>query len=383
MDIEIEELHKLALQNNSKVYQDPETGFTVWTEIAHLKRGKCCGNRCRHCPYGWTNVPTKKGFVEDDEFRKNRPTALVESGDKKAAHKLLEEIQTKYQTPDPLNDGNSETKDQKAEKNTANNAKCEDNCKGNCNNNAEDGVINVTQGKGGHHGGTLTKKNVPYTRSGDKGTTQLFNGERRRKDDDAFECMGSVDELCSVTGVVHAELMSNIEQYQWRKKIDKDTEELDYGELPEWLLNVMSRLFDIGSHVAKPRAIYDCEEKFEANGVGGGFNADYVDELEIWIDIMTEALPDLDSFIMPTGGKVSAQLHVARTVCRRAERKIVSLVNIGVCDPMAMQYLNRLSDFFFTASRWANYCEGREEIMYRRDFRGATQRYQVQRPLKK
>jgi cob(I)alamin adenosyltransferase len=193
-----------------------------------------------------------------------------------------------------------------------------------------------TSGKGGRHGGQYTKKNVPYTRKGDQGTSQLLTGERRSKADDAFEAMGTVDELCTVVGVAHAELLS----------VDANI----YGELPEWLLDVMSRLFDLGSHVAKPNK----DGTFDADGVGGGFHQIHVDQLEDWIDFMTDELPELDSFILPTGGKAAAQLHVARTVFRRAERRVVELVNYQVCYPNGMRYLNRLSDFFFTAARWVN-----------------------------
>jgi cob(I)alamin adenosyltransferase len=211
-------------------------------------------------------------------------------------------------------------------------------------------------GKGGRHGGQFTTKNVPYTRKGDQGTSQLLTGERRSKADGAFEAMGTVDELCTVVGVAHAEITS----------VDANI----YGELPEWLLDVMSRLFDLGSHVAKPNK----DGSFDADGVGGGFHQSHVDQLEDWIDFMTDELPELDCFILPTGGKASAQLHVARTVCRRAERRVVELVNYQVCDPNGMRYLNRLSDFFFTAARWVNHREGKGEIQYRRDYRGAKQR---------
>jgi len=224
---------------------------------------------------------------------------------------------------------------------------------------------------GGRHGGKYTSKNVPYTRTGDSGTSVLLTGERRSKDDDAFEAMGTVDELCSVVGVVHAEI-TNV----------PDAPE-EYAVLEEWLLDVMSRLFDIGSHVAKPRRITQDDDgddegeskpAFRADGVGNGFDIDNVQLLEEWIDHMTDELPELTSFILPTGSKVSAQLHVARTVCRRAERVVSPLVRMGVCDPNASKYLNRLSDFFFTAARWSNFCDGLDEVQYRRPIRGAKQR---------
>ena len=84
---------------------------------------------------------------------------------------------------------------------------------------------------------------------------------------------------------------------------------------------------------------------------------------------MTNDLPELTSFILPTGAPSSAALHVARTVCRRAERRLVPLVvHHQTCDPNALKYLNRLSDFFFVSARWVNYKEGQEEIEYKLDI---------------
>lgn len=184
--------------------------------------------------------------------------------------------------------------------------------------------------------------------------------------------MGTVDELCSIVGTVHAELTIDIQE-------DK------YGNLSEWLLDIMSRLFDIGSHIAKPLKVIkgedidndDTENRFSPDGIGGGFDSEHIDILEDCVDVMTEALPELGSFILPTGGRATTQLHVARCVCRRAERRISTLVKIRVSDPNAMRYLNRLSDFFFTAARYVNYCEGRDELMYKRHFRGSKQRDRV------
>jgi ATP:cob(I)alamin adenosyltransferase len=214
--------------------------------------------------------------------------------------------------------------------------------------------------------GMSTSKNVPYTRRGDSGTSQLGNGERRSKDDCNFESLGTVDELCSVVGVVHAHL-----EAAGKNK---------FGNLPTWLLDIMSRLFDLGSHVAKPREPGTID--FTANGIGDGFDAQHTQDLETWINEMTEALPELTSFILPTGAPAAAHLHVARTVCRRAERRIVPLViDEQTCDPNAMKYLNRLSDFFFVAARWVNFCEGQPEIQYQRDTPHTTQRQRVARSL--
>lgn len=259
---------------------------------------------------------------------------------------------------------------------------------------------------GGRHGGTHTTKNVPYTRGGDAGTSQLFTGERRSKADVAFEAMGTVDELCTVVGVAHAALLSIQQEPPPPNVVDltnkKDGNEIDFLVLQEWLLEIMSRLFDVGSHVAKPPRLRsktnraernndngcdessddqdsadDEEPRFQADGVGGGFAAAHIDELEYWIDKLTDELPELTVFILPTGAVAAAQLHVARTVCRRAERRLVPLIEQGVCDPNAFKYLNRLSDFFFTAARWVNYKLEQDEIQYRRPSRGAKQRDRV------
>lgn len=377
--MEIEEAHRCALKNNLSTYKDPETGFTVFTEIVHLKRGKCCGSKCRHCPYGWENVERRL-----DKEKEGRPI-LVKSGDKKSALKALNEIKLRYQ------------KDEEEKKDESNKNSCDPNF------NRSSKVSKKREG--GRYGGKLTHKNVPYTRTGDSGTSRLFTGERRRKDDKAFEAMGTVDEMCTFTGVAHAELIARQGEEIMKDKNDNNDENktgmkvIDYGELPEYLLHVMSRLFDIGSHVAKPKksniqrniskrgdsdSDSDVEtSSFQPNGIGDGFDVAHIYDLESWIDLMTDALPECTSFVMPTGGRAAAHLHVARTVCRRAERLLVSLVEDGVCDPIAMQYLNRLSDFFFTASRWTNYCEGQEEILYKRHTRGAIQRHQVSVPLRK
>jgi cob(I)alamin adenosyltransferase len=163
----------------------------------------------------------------------------------------------------------------------------------------------------------------------------------------------------------------------------------------------MSRLFDIGSHIAKPPPLApeggsdggesssdseastcDSDAKnrdkqqpsFVPDGVGGGFDPNHVEELEGWIDAMTDDLPELRSFILPAGTVASAQLHVARCVCRRAERVVVELVEDGVCDPNAVRYLNRLSDFLFVAARWISERQGGDEILYKKPSKTSTQR---------
>ena len=301
--LDIEELHKTAVANGSTTYIDPLTGFTVFTEVAHLRRGKCCGMACRHCPYEWENVSEHK----------------------------------KKDTLPPCSSHKLENGEYKEIENSPNNDKMELSYD-------EDESKKETVKDGGKLGGKLTSKNVPYTRTGDKGTSAIRTGERLPKDDVLFEAMGTVDELCSFVGVAHAEIMSCLE----------NDEADDYGLLPEALLNVMSRLFDIGSMIAAPNTKKTLDES-------------HVVCLEEWIDQMTDDLPELNSFILPTGGKASAQLHVARTVCRRAERRLLPLQQDSQKNNESMfRYINRLSDFFFTAARYTNYCEGRNEVQYRR-----------------
>lgn len=336
---DIEDLHEQTLLQGGKSYEDPATGFTVFTELFHLQRGKCCGNMCRHCPYGWENVSRSE----------ERRPATAKSEDRASIKARLQEIEDKQ-------------KEAKVDKKRA----------------------FFKKRLGGTHGGRLTDKNVPYTKKGDQGTSQLLTGEKRSKSDQAFEAMGTVDELCSVVGVAHAFLMERSGTEQAATTNGNHAKKIDYGDLPEWLVQVMSRLFDAGSHVAKPARLPDIVDedeeedtdstRFQADGVGGGLDFQHVEALEDWIDTMTEPLPELRNFILPTGSVTAAQFHVCRTVCRRAERQVVPLVDMGVCDPNVLKYLNRLSDFLFVAARWCNYCQGTTEIEYRKAERRDKQR---------
>jgi cob(I)alamin adenosyltransferase len=358
--VDVEDLHMQALQLQQSSYVDPATGFTVFTELLHLKRGTCCGNQCRHCPYGLENVPQKVKNAMMEEAG-SLPVAICRSGDKVRAQALVQAIQ----------DGNLDAilNVSRAAHTTTTDSSATST--------AAASVPTTTTAAMSYSSTSVASKNVPYTRKGDTGTSQLGTGERRSKCDCNFEALGTVDELCSFVGVAHSHLLLPSEH--------------DYGLLPERLLDVMSRLFDLGSHVAKPRMQQASSETkkddgspptFQPNGIGDGFDADHIDALEEWINEMTEELPELTSFILPTGAKGAAQLHVARTVCRRAERRLVPLVvEEATCDPNALRYLNRLSDFFFVAARWVNYCEGQEEIVYRRESTETKQRERVHRSL--
>lgn len=346
MSNDIEDIHQRALTLNSTTYVDPQTGLTVFSEIAHLNRGACCGNQCRHCPYGWVNVAPH--LVLNTEV----PTRRCESGNPDSVKARLTEIALTFQDDADETDSNRPRRIRlKSERKT-----------------------------GGRYGGKRTSKNVPYTRTGDKGTAVLLTGERQAKNSPIFEAMGTVDELCAVVGLSHAELLS----------MEGPRNDILLGQLVE----VMSRLFDIGSHVAKPRRACSDEDDssnssdsvgsdssqvaFTPDGIGGGFDPAHVEELEDWVDDLTEELPELLNFILPTGTRLSALLHQARVVCRRAERTVVPLVKSGTCDPQALAYLNRLSDYLFSAARKANADAGVDEFSYRKPQKTAKQRVVVE-----
>lgn len=120
-------------------------------------------------------------------------------------------------------------------------------------------------------------------------------------------------------------------------------------------------LQDIGSNIATPRS-----SARESHIKRTKFTAQPIADLETWIDTFTEELPPLTNFILPSGGKGSAALHLARTVCRRAERSVAPIVRSGEADPDVAKFLNRLSDYLFTVARYAAMKEGNEEKIYKR-----------------
>ena len=195
-----------------------------------------------------------------------------------------------------------------------------------------------------------------YTRGGDAGETVLIGGIRVRKDDPRVAAYGGVDELTSAIGLALA--------------LNRDSGSIDasrLGRIQEDLLTIGARLAAVDPDRALARRTIPA------------LDPDRIAALERWIDEMDADLPELDAFLLPGGSAGGAQLHVARTVCRRAERAIVRLLD-GQPDlaDLIVPYLNRLSDLLFTLARWVNASEGAVESSWlpqrrRRDEGGAAE----------
>ena len=172
-----------------------------------------------------------------------------------------------------------------------------------------------------------------YTRGGDRGETSLLGPDRVRKDDPRIEAYGTVDELNSVLGAARS---------TWPG-----------SPLDPQLAAVQADLFEVGAFLAS---------------AGSGFETvgqPRIDALERGIDAMEGDLEPLRTFILPGGAPAAAQLHLARTVCRRAERKIVSLERDDEQHARSIAYLNRLSDFLFVAARWTNFRLGVADVAWK------------------
>lgn len=176
-----------------------------------------------------------------------------------------------------------------------------------------------------------------YTRTGDGGETSLGDGSRRPKSAPRVAAYGDVDELNAAVGCAAAALNGGPAP----------------PELASRLATIQSALLDLGAVLADPGAASD----------GHDFGAG---DLEAWIDADTTSLPPLSDFILPGGTAAAAQLHLARTVCRRAERRVVALAAAEPVPAAVVVYLNRLSDFFFTAARAANAAAGTSDVPWRR-----------------
>lgn len=177
-----------------------------------------------------------------------------------------------------------------------------------------------------------------YTRTGDDGTTGLFGGERVTKDDLRLEAYGTVDELNAFLGALG--------------------EHGACSEMREWVRTLQRDLFTIGSHLATVDA--NMAQHLPELPTGR------IDEMERWMDEHAADLPELKSFILPGGHAAVAAAHQCRTICRRAERRVVALARTSEVPGSIPKYLNRLSDVFFVWSRWLTQRTKSDEILWKK-----------------
>ena len=179
-----------------------------------------------------------------------------------------------------------------------------------------------------------------YTRTGDDGSTGMADGSRVSKADSLFSVMGDIDELNSHIGLVRAHLAQTVMD---------TTQQADFSQS---LIIIQHLLFNIGGELSMP--------EYE------GVNTTHTDWLEQKIDAMNTMLPPLKDFILPTGSLLVSQLHVARTVCRRAERQAVLLQQQRpeAIRTTAVSFINRLSDWLFVAARFCTNPEQVSEVLW-------------------
>lgn len=169
-----------------------------------------------------------------------------------------------------------------------------------------------------------------YTRTGDKGVTGLGDGSRVDKDSLRVEAYGTVDELNSAVGLVlSAELPAGVR---------------------ECLTRTQHELFDLGGELCMPGTLLIPDS--------------FVDQLETDLDAFNQDLPALKDFILPGGSESAARCHLARTICRRAERRVVSLAHEQAVNDATIRYLNRLSDLLFVVARVLARAEGGSEVLW-------------------
>ena len=173
-----------------------------------------------------------------------------------------------------------------------------------------------------------------YTRTGDDGTTGLGNGERVKKTSARIEAMGTIDELNSIIGLLIVEINSTSKQHI--------------------LSDVQHSLFDLGGELSLPNQQLLSAEK--------------IDLIESSLDLMNEQLSPLKEFVLPGGSRASAICHLARSVCRRAERRMLSLGIQEEISATSSKYLNRLSDFLFVMARSLNRDSDVPDVLWKKSF---------------
>lgn len=182
-------------------------------------------------------------------------------------------------------------------------------------------------------------KSSLYTRTGDDGTTSLVGGARAKKNSARLEAYGTIDELNSNLGYIAADIRAD-------------------SELQGQLKEIQNELFNIGAYLAtRPES--------GTKPACQSLTASKMNQLEGWIDALDEQTPKINAFVLPGGSELAAKTHVARTICRRAERRILDLAEEEYVDPQVTAYINRLSDYLFIAARYINFMRGVNEVVWR------------------
>jgi cob(I)alamin adenosyltransferase len=186
----------------------------------------------------------------------------------------------------------------------------------------------------------MVRINRVYTKAGDQGETALIGGDRVSKASPRIECYGTIDELNATLGMVRTALEQSAAGPRLLPVIDR----------------IQNELFNLGAQLATP----DPQRRSQMPAISDR----HISVLEVLMDELNEDLPALQSFVLPGGGWPSACFHLARTVCRRAERLVVSLARSEDVEAISVQYLNRLSDALFVMGRWAAKKDARTEPLW-------------------
>lgn len=185
------------------------------------------------------------------------------------------------------------------------------------------------------------EKSKLYTGTGDTGTTSLVGGSRIKKNSIRLEAYGTVDEFSSCLGTILSDTICP-------------------EEVKGQLLKIQNMLFNIGGYLAS-------EVPANTKPAVWSLNADHIERLEEWIDSLDGQTPKVNAFVLPGGCMLSAKAHVARTVCRRAERRILDLADEEYVDSLVIRYFNRLSDYLFIMARYFNFINGVGEITWHKE----------------
>jgi cob(I)alamin adenosyltransferase len=186
----------------------------------------------------------------------------------------------------------------------------------------------------------MVRINKVYTKSGDQGKTQLIGGEKVSKASERIDCYGTIDELNATVGMC----LSALEGTGGQEVLDSK------------LLRIQNELFNVGTQLATPDAT--------RRETMPDISEEHITQLEEEMDALNEELPDLRSFVLPGGSASSSAFHLARTVCRRAERAVVALADTTDVDARHLKYLNRLSDALFVFGRYSLVADKKPERLW-------------------